>query len=181
MVFPVVMYGWESWTIKKPEHWRIDAFELLELELVLEKTLESLLDYKEIQPLHPKGDQSWVFIGRKNVEAETPVLWPLDMKSWLIWKDPDARKDWNWEEKGMTENEMLGWHHWLNGHEFEQAPGVGDGQWSLACCSPWGRKESDMTERLNWTKLNWTRPSTIGPCQLLPPHFGSHSDFLLLK
>ena len=120
--------------------------------VVLEKTLESPLDCKEIQPVHPKGDQSWIFIGRTDVEAATPILWPSDAKNWLIWKDPDAGKDWRWEEKGMTENEMGGWHHRLNGHESEQTLGVGDGQGGLACCSPWGRNESDMTERLNWTE-----------------------------
>ena len=114
MVFPVVMFGCESWTIKKAECRRIDAF-----DVVLEKTLESPLDYKEIQPVHPKGDQSWIFIGRTDVEAETPILWPPDAKNWLIWKDPDVGKDWRQEEKGMTENEMVRWHHRLNGHEFE--------------------------------------------------------------
>ena len=114
MIFPVVMYGCESWTIKKAERWRIDSFELL----VLEKTLESPLDCKEIQPVHPKGDQSWEFIGRTDVEAETPVLWPPDAKNWLIWKDPDAGKDWRQEEKGTTEDKMVCWHHRLNGHEF---------------------------------------------------------------
>ena len=121
--------------------------------MVLEKTLESPLDCKEIQPVHPKGDQSWVFIGRTEVEAETPIFWPLDAKSWLIWKDPDAGKDWGQEEKGTTEDEMIGWHHWLNGHGFGWTPGVGDGQGGLACCGSWGHKESDMTERLNWTEL----------------------------
>ena len=145
MVFPVVMYGCESWTIKKAEHWRIDVFELW--------CWRRLLDCKEIKPVHPKGNQSWIFIGRTEAEAETPIVWPPDVKSWLIWKDPDAGKYWRQEEKGMTEYEMVGWHHWLDGHEFEQAPGVGDGQWSLVCCSPWGCKESDMTERLNWTEL----------------------------
>ena len=100
----------------------------------------------------PKGDQSWVFIGRTDVEAETPVLWPPDAKSWLIWKDPDAGKDWRQEEKGTTEDEMVGWHHRLNGHGFGWTPGVGDGQRGLACCSSWGRKKSDMTERLNWSE-----------------------------
>ena len=104
--------------------------------VVLEKTLESPLDCKEIQPVHPKGDQSWVFIGMTDVEVETPILWPPDVKNWLTGKDPDAGKDWGQEEMGKTVNEMVGWHHWLNGHEFEQAPGVGDGQRSLACCSP---------------------------------------------
>ena len=113
MVFPVVMYGCESWTIKKAEHWGNWCF----WTVVLVKTLESPLDYKEIQPVHPKGDQSWVFIGRTDVEAETPILWPPDAKSWLIWKDPDAGKDWGQEEKGTTEDEMFGWQHWLNRHE----------------------------------------------------------------
>ena len=121
--------------------------------VVLEKTLESPLDWKEIQPVHLKGNQSWVFIGRTDAEAETPIVWPPDMKNWLIGKDPDVGKDWRWEEKGMTEGEMVEWHHWLNGHEFESTPGVGDGQEGLVCCSPWGHKESDTTE---WTELNWT-------------------------
>ena len=106
--------------------------------MVLEKTLESPLDSKEIQPVHPKGDQSWVYIGRADVEAETPVLWPPDVKSWLIWKYPDAGKDWRQEEKGTTEDEMVGWHHWLNGHEFGWTPEVGDGQGGLGCCGSWG-------------------------------------------
>ena len=109
------------------------------------------LDCKEIQPVHPKRDQSWVFIGRTDVEAETPILWPPDAKSWLIWKDPDAGKDWGQEEKGTTEDEIAGWHHWLTGHEFGWTLGVGDGQGGLICCSPWGRKESDTTEQLNRT------------------------------
>ena len=111
------------------------------------------LDCKEIQPVHPKGDQSWVFIGRTDVEDETPILRPPDAKSWLIWKDPDAGKDWGQEEKGMTEDKMVGWHHWLNGHGFGWTLGVGDGQGGLVCCSSWGRKESDRTERLNWTEV----------------------------
>ena len=114
MVFPVVTYGCESLTVKKAEHRRTDAF-----ELVLEKTLESPLDCKEIQPVHPKGNQSWIFIGRTDAEAETPILWPPDVKNWLIGKDPDAGKDWRQEEKGRTEDEMVAWHHQLNGHEFE--------------------------------------------------------------
>ena len=121
--------------------------------VVLEKTLESPLDFKEIQPVHPKGDQSWVFIGRTDVVAETPIIWPPHVKSWLIGKDPDAGKDWGQEEKGMTEDEMVGWHHRLNGHGFGWTPGVGDGQGGLACCDSWGRKESDTTERLNWTDI----------------------------
>ena len=132
----------ESWAQKNWCSWTV----------VLEKTLESPLDCKEIQPVHPKGDQSWVFIGRTDADSETPILCPPDSKNWLIWKDPDAGKDWRQEEKGKTEDEMVGSHHWHNGHEFEQAPGVGDGQGSLSCCSPWGLKESDMTECLNWTE-----------------------------
>ena len=114
--------------------------------MVLEKTLENPLDCNEIQPVHPKGDQSWVFIGRTDAEAETPILWPRDAKNGFIGKDPDAGKDGRQEEKGTTEDEMVGWHHRLNGHEFEQAPGDGEGQGSLACCSPWGHKEMDTTE-----------------------------------
>ena len=129
----------ESWAPKNWCFWTV----------VLEKTLESPLDCKEIQSVHPKGDRSWVFIGRTDVEAETPILWPPDAKSWLIWKDPDAGKDWEQEEKWTTEDEMVGWHH--NGHGFGWTPGVGDGQGGLACCGSWCRKESDMTEHLNWT------------------------------
>ena len=132
----------ESWV---PKNWCFWT-------MVLEKTLESPLDSKEIQPVHPKGNQSWIFIGRTDAEAETPILWPPDGKNWLIGKDPNAGKDSRQEEKGMTEDEIVGWHHQLDGHEFEQAPGVGDGQGSLACCSPWDCKESDTTELLNWTE-----------------------------
>ena len=128
--------GCESWTVKRAEHRRIDAF-----EAVLEKTLESPLDCKEIQPVHSKGDQPWDFFGRNDAKAETLVLWPLDAKNWLIETDPDAGKDWRQEEKGQTEDEMVGWHHRISGDEFEQAPGDGEGQGSLACCSPWGHKE----------------------------------------
>ena len=126
----------ESWALKNWCFWTV----------VLEKTLESPLDCKEIQPVHPKGDQSWIFIERADAEAETPILSPPDVKSWLIWKDPDVGKDWGQEKKCMTEDEMVGWHHRLNGHEFEWTPGVGDGQGGLACGSPCGRKESDTTE-----------------------------------
>ena len=122
--------------------------------VVLEKTLESPLDCKKVQPFHPKEDQSWVFIGSTDVEAETPILWSPNAKSWLICKDPDAGKDWGQEEKGMTVDEVAGWHHRLDGHEFEWTLGDGDGQGGLACCDSWGRKESDTTERLNWTELN---------------------------
>ena len=145
MVFPVAMYGCEldykeSWV---PKNW---CFWIM----VLEKTLESPLDCKEIQPVHPKGDQSWVFIGRTDAEDETPILWPPDAKSWLIGKDPDAGKDWGQEEKGMTEYKMIGWHHRLNGHGFGWTPAVGDGQGGLVSCNSWDHKESDRTEQLNW-------------------------------
>ena len=123
--------------------------------VVLEKILESPLDCKEIQPVHSKGDQSWVFSGTTDAKAETPILWPPHAKSWLIGKDSDAGKDWGQEEKGTTEDEMAGWRHWLYGHEFEWTPGVGDGQGGLACCNSWGRKELDTTERLNWTLDLW--------------------------
>ena len=129
----------ESWEIKNWCFWTA----------VLEKTLESPLDCKEIQPVPPKGDQSWVFIG--GTDAEVPIFWPPDAKNWLIGKDADAGKDWRQEEKGTTEDEMIGCHHRLNGHEFEQTLGVGDGQGSLVSCSLWGCKESDTTEWLNWT------------------------------
>ena len=136
----------ESWALKNWCFWAV----------VLEKTLESPLDCKEIQPVHPKGDQSWVFFGRTNVEAETPILWLPDAKGWLIRKDPDTGKDWG-QEKGTTENEMAGWHHWLDGHGFGWTPGVGDGQGGLVCCGWWSLKESDTTEQLNWTELIITR------------------------
>ena len=123
--------------------------------MVLEQTLESPVDCEEIQPVHSKGDQSWVFIGRTDAEAETPILWPPDAKNWHIGKDPDAGKDWSQEEKGTREDEMVGWHHWLAGHEFGWTPGVGDRQGGLACCGSWGRKESDTTEWLNWMMVSW--------------------------
>ena len=148
MVFPVVMYGCKSWTIKKAGHQRIDAFELW-----CWRRLLSPWDCKEIQPVHPKGNWSWIYTGRTDAEAEAPILWPPYGKNWLPSKDPDAGKDWRWEEKGTTEDEMVGWHYWLNGHEFEYALGGGDGQGSLACCSPWDHKESYMTEWLNWNEL----------------------------
>ena len=132
----------DSWAPKNWCFWTV----------VLEKTLESPLACKVIQPVHSEGDQSWVFIGRTYVEAETPILWPPHAKSWLIWKDPDAGKDWWQEEKGTKEDEMVGWHHRLDGHGFGWAPGVGDGQGGLACCGSRGCKELDMTERLNWTE-----------------------------
>ena len=121
--------------------------------VALEKNLESPLDCKEIKLVNPKGNQSWILFGRTDAEAEALTLWLPDGKNWLIWKDTAAGQDWRQDEKGMTEEEMVGWHHWLDGHEFEQASGVGDGQRSLACCSPWGHKESDTTEQLNWLKV----------------------------
>ena len=141
----------ESWAPKNWCFWTV----------VLEKTLESPLDCKEIQPVHPKGNQSWIFIGRTDVKAETAILWPPDVKNWLIWKDPDAGKDRRQEEKGMTEDEIVGWHHQkLNGYEFERAPGNGEGQGSLVCYSPWVIKESDMIEQLNNNNNNNNSPSS---------------------
>ena len=131
----------ESWV---PKNW---CFWIV----VLEKILASPLDSKEIKPVHPKGNQSWIFIGRTDAAAEAPILWPPDAKNWLIWKDPDAGKDWRQEEKGTTEDEMVGWHHQLDDYKFEITPQLGDGQRSLGCCSPWGCKKSDMIERLNLT------------------------------
>ena len=139
----------ESWALKNWCFWTV----------VLEKTLESPLDCEEIQPVHSEGDQPWVFIGRTDAEAETPILWPPHAKSWLIGKEPDAGRDWGQEENGMTEDEMAGWHHQLNAHEFGWTPGVGDRQGGLACCNSWGHKQSDMTERLNWTELKAQRVS----------------------
>ena len=133
----------ESWAPKNWCFWTV----------VLEKTLESLLDCKEIQPVYPKADQSWVFIGRTDVEAEISILWPPDAKKWLIWKDPDAGQDWGWEEKRTTEDEMVGWHHRLNAHGSGWTPGVGDGEGSLACCRSCGSKELDTTEQLK-TKVS---------------------------
>ena len=143
------MYGCESWTIKKAEHRRIDAFELwcwrrlLRVPWTARRSNQYIL--KEISP--------GCSLEGLMLEAETPNLWPPNANSWLIWKDPDAGKDWGQEEKGTTEDEMIGWHHWLNGHGFGWILGVGDGQGGLACCGSWGHKESDMTERLNWTEL----------------------------
>ena len=151
MVFPVVTYGCESWTVKKAEHRRIDTFELwcwrrlLRVPWTARRSNQSILK-----------DQSWVFFGRTDAKAETPILQPPNAKTWLIGKDSDAGRDWGQEEKGMTEDEMAGWHHWLDGQEFGWTPGVGDGQGGLACCDSWGHKELDTTEWLNWTELNWT-------------------------
>ena len=150
MVFPVAMYRCESWTIKKAECQRIDTFEFA----VLEKTLESPLDCKEIKPVTPKGNQPWIFIGRTDAEAEAPIVWPPDAKSQLFEEDPDAGKDWRQEKKGTIEDKMVGRHHQFNGHEFDSTPGIGNGQTSLACCSPWDCKVRHdwMTER-NWTEF----------------------------
>ena len=148
----------ESWELKNWCFWTV----------ALEKTLESPLGCKEIQPVHPKGDQSWVFIGRTDGKAETPILWPPRAKSWLIGKDSDAGRDWGQEEKGTIEDEMVEWHHRLDGRESEWTPGVGDGQGGLACCNSWGRKESDTTEQLNWTELNWAQSN--------PKYFEPKSD-----
>ena len=139
------MYGCESWTIKKAEHQRMDAF----WTVMLEKTLENPLECKEIKSVNLKGNQPWIFSGMTDAEAEAPILWPPDVKSWLIGKDPDAGKDWRQEEKGMTEDAMVGGHHWPNRHEFEQALRDGEGQGSLECFSPWGCKELDTTKQLN--------------------------------
>ena len=129
----------ESWALRNWYFWTV----------VLEKTLESPLDCKEIKLVYPKGNQSWIFIGRTDAETEAPILWPPDAKNWFNRKDPDAQKDWRQEEKGMTEDEMVGWHHRCDGHEFGQALGVGDGQRGLACCSPWVAKRHDWASELN--------------------------------
>ena len=136
--------------------------------VMLEKTLESPLDCKEIKPVNSKGNQSWIFIGR--TDAEALILWAPDAKNQLIVKDPEAGKEWGQEEKGTTEEEMIGWHDQLNGHEFEQAPGVGDGQGSLVCCSPWCCKESDKTKRLHWIdwQISLSQCNICAYCCLLP-------------
>ena len=163
----------ENWVLKNWRFWSV----------VLEKTLESALDCKEIKPIDPKGNQSWIFIGRTDAEAEAPILWPPSVKNWLIGKDPNAEKDWRQEQKGMTEDEMVGWHHWLDGHEFQQVLEVGNGQGSLVCFSPWGCKELDMTEWLNLTdpftgvsypcSLVWimNKCVEINECQQKLPYF----------
>ena len=144
MAFPVVVYGCESWTIKKswvPKNWCV--------QIVLEKALESPLDCKEIKPVNPRGNQLWIFIGRIDAEAEAPILWPPDGKSQLTGKDPDAEKDWRQKEKGAVEVEMIRSNHWLNGQEFEQTPGDGEGKGSLLCCNPWSRRVGLS----NWTTI----------------------------
>ena len=142
-VFPVVMHGCESWIIKKAECQRIGGFELWCWRRLLRVPWTA----------RRSNQQSWIFIGRTDAKAETPILWPSDANNWLIGKDPDARKDWRQEEKGMIEDEMVGWHHRLNGQEFKHGLGISDGQGSPVCCSSWGCKESDTSEQLNWTKL----------------------------
>ena len=152
MFFPEVMYRCESWTVKKAEPWRIDAFEpwcwrrLLRVPWTARRSNQSIL--KEISAGIPS-------LGRNDAKAETPVLWPLHVKPWLIGKDSDAGRDWGQEEKGTIEDERAGWHHRLDGRESEWTSGVGDAQGGLVCCDSWGRKESDTTERLNWTELSW--------------------------
>ena len=148
-------YGFSSshvwmWELDHKENWALKNWWFW--TVVLEKTLESPLDCKEIQSVHPKGNKSWIFIGRDDAKAETPILWPPDEKNWLLGKGSVAEKDWRQEAKGRTEDEMVGWHHRLNGYEFEQAPGVSDGQGSLACWSPWSCQELATTERVNWTE-----------------------------
>ena len=191
MVFPVVhVWMWEldhkeGWVLKNWSFWTV----------VLEETLESPLDCKEIKQVNLKGNQPWIIIARTGAEAEVLILGPPDVKSWLIWKDPDAGKDWR-QEKGTTEDEMVEWHHRLNGHEFEQGPAVGDGQGGLACCNPWGRKESDTTEQLNWTEGRKERRATSSlphelsceravscPASFLPwgPHLSWLPAVLLLR
>ena len=158
--------------------WELDYNEIWVLKnwcfwsVVLEKTLESPLDCKEIKSVHPKGNQSWIFIGRTEAKAETPKLWPPDAKNWFTGKDPG--KDWR-QEKGTAKDETVGWHHWLNGHELEQAPGVGDGQGSLACCNPWGCKESDMTDWLNWLKAVISR--SLIWIRSLPPKIAQRINY----
>ena len=145
MVFPVVLYRCENWIIKKAERWKIDAFELW----CWRRLLRVPWTARRSNQLNLKGNKSWIFIGRTDTEAKAPLFCPPDTKNWLIEKDPNAGTDWRQEEKGITEDEMAGWHHRLNGHEFEQALGAGEGQGSLACCSPWGYKEMDVTEQMN--------------------------------
>ena len=164
MAFPVVVYGCENWTIKKAEHWRIYAFEqwcwvrLPRFPWTTRRSNHSVL--KKIKS---------IFIGRTDAEAEALIFWPPDAKNWLIWKDPDAGKDWR-QEKRMTEDEMVGWHHWLNGHEFKQALGDGDGQGCLVCFSPWDCKESDMTEQLK-TNRWWGGQGNTGRSALTSTHY----------
>ena len=168
------------WELGHKEGWMLKNWCLW--TMVLEKTLESPLDCKEIQLVHPKGNQSWIFTGRTDAEAEAPILWPPDGKNWLIRKDPDSGKDWRQRREGTTEDEMVRWHHALNGHEFEQASGDSEGQGSLACCSPWGYKEFNMTERLNNNNNPWygskCRDYPLIPILVRLIHVGYNSPFL---
>ena len=164
----------ESWVLKNWWFWTV----------VLEKTLESPLDCKEIQPVHLKGDQLWDFFGRTDAEAKTPILWPPHAKSWLTGKDPDAGRDWGQEEKGMTENEMVGWDHRLDGRESEWTLGVGDGQGSLVCCNSWGPKESDTNEQLNWTEgkyMSNLSATTKQSSKVAVPHYTLNSSIWVLE
>ena len=174
-------YGFSSghvwmWKLDCEESWALKNFEDCFWTVVLEKTLASPLDCKEIQPVHPKGDQSWVFIGRTDAEGETPILWPPHAKSWLIAKDSDAGRDWGQEKKGITEGEMAGWHHRLDTHAFGWTLGVGDGQGGLACCDSWSHKESDTTELLNWTGGSVVNnpPTSAGDTSSIPGLGRSH-------
>ena len=176
------------WELDYRESWSTKEF------MVLEKTLERPLDCKEIQPVNPKGNQSWIFIGQTDAEAEAPILWPPDANNWVTGRDPDSGKDWRQEEKGTTEDEMVKWHHPLDGHEFEQAPGVGDGQGNLVCCSPWDCKELDTTEWLTWMKpvsFNpWNRehrkalcpgaPQCPAPLKVTASHVGQIAQLMIL-
>ena len=150
----------EGWA---PRNWHFQT-------ALLENTLESPLDCRKIKPVNPKRNKAWIFIGRTDAEAEALIFWPPDAKNWLIWKDPEAGKDWRQEKKGTTEDEMVGWHHWFKGHEFEQALGDGDGQGSLVCFSPWGCKESDMTEQLK-TNRWWGGQGNTGRSALTSTHY----------
>ena len=161
----------ESWALKKGFSWTV----------VLEKTPESPLDCREIQPVHPKGDQFWIFTGRTDAEAETPILGPPDAKNGITGKDLDVGKDWSQEKRGRQRMRVVVWHHWLDRHEFEQAPGVGDGPGSVGCCSPRGRNESDTTEWLNWTECISLEPQglRVWPCfkNHLTPSFPTFTSF----
>ena len=163
MVFPIVVYGCESWIVKKAGSWRMDAFEVWCWRWLLKVPL----DCKKTKPVDPKGNQPWIFTGKTDAKVEAPILWPPNVKSWLVRKDPDAGKDWRKEEKGMTEDEMVGWHHWLEGRKFEQALGECEGQGNLACYNPQGCKESDMPEWLNNSNMlcEWPCVTKSGAAQ----------------